>query len=393
MDHNLKLYLPFDEPDGTTAADFSASRNDATLSQGAELTKDAKIGKALSLNGGIAQTNYNVPYGSDFSIFCFVRPVTSQIGWILNFSGLNNYQEQWLDVREGQWYGLAFVRSGRTFSVYMDGRVVYSQSKDGTPVGFSLNEPGNFESHVLLDEVRIYDRAITALEILRLCQDTDVEYYINSVNFKDYGVEVSKSTGLVGQLEKKEGLTVSWDAYHGKVRDKKNPRFKERKITLECFIEAQSRTDFVSKVNAFFAQFDGSGTQRLRVEYDGTARPLVYEVYQSKGVDPSKTWGHFNNELMVGTFKLELDEDEPVKRVLRHVAAQAGSSVSFGFSSYKLLNVYWGDGTHTFGLSGQNQTSSHSYTEAGEYDIIITGVIEDITDFTTDAIVIWNKLK
>ena len=129
------------------------------------------------------------------------------------------------------------------------------------------------------------------------------------------------------------------------------------------------------------------------MDYDGTARPLVYEVYQSKGVDPTKTWGHYNNELMVGTFKMELEEDEPVKRVLRHVAAQAGSSVSFGFSSYKLLNVYWGDGTHTFGLSGQNQTASHSYTEAGEYDIIITGVIEDITDFTTDAIVIWNKLK
>ncbi len=393
MDHNLKLYLPFDEPDGTTAADFSASRKDATLSQGAELTKDAKIGKALSLNGGIAQTDYNVHYGSDFSIFCFLRPVTSQIGWILNFSGLNNYLEQWLSVREGQWYGLAFVRSGSTFTVYMDGRVVFSESKSETPVGFSLNEPGNFESHVLLDEVRIYDRAITALEILRLCQDNDVEYYINSVNFKDFGVEVSKSSGLVGQLEKKEGLTVSWDAYHGKVRDKKNPRFKERKITLECFIEAQSRADFVSKVNAFFAQFDGSGTQRLRVDYDGTARPLVYEVYQNKGVDPSKTWGHYNNELMVGTFKLELDEDEPVKRVLRHVTAQANSSVSFGFSSYKLLNVYWGDGTHTFGLSGQNQTASHTYAQPGEYDVIITGVIEDITDFTTNAIVIWNKLK
>lgn len=393
MEHNLKLYLPFDEPDGTTASDFSVNRNDAILSEGAELTEKARIGKALSLNGGKARTNYNVPYGSDFSIFCFVRPVTSQIGWLLNFDGLDNYQEQWLDVREGQWYGLAFVRSDSTFSVYMDGRVVFSQSKKGTPVGFSLNDANVFGDFGILDEVRIYDRAITALEILRLSQETDVEYYINDVNFKQYGVEVSKSTGLVGQLEKKEGLTVSWDAYHGIVRDKKNPRFKERKITLECFIEAQSRTDFVSKVNAFFAQFDGSGTQRLRVDYDGTVRPLVYEVYQSKGVDPSKTWGRYNNELMVGTFKLELEEDEPVKKVLRHVAAQANSTVSFGFSSYKLLNVYWGDGSHTFGLSGQNQTASHTYARPGEYDVIITGVIEDITNFTTNAIVIWNRLK
>lgn len=145
----------------------------------------------------------------------------------------------------------------------------------------------------------------------------------------------------------------------------------------------------MDKVNAFFAQFDGSGTQRLRVDYDGTSKPLVYEVYQSKSVDPAKTWGSYNNALMVGTFKLELTEDEPVKRVLRCT----GSSVSFTFSSNKMLNVYWGDGTHTFGLSGQNQTASHVYSAPGQYDIIITGVIEDITSFSTSAIVIWNKLK
>ena len=393
MDHNLKLYLPFDEPDGTVAADFSASHKNATLSQGASMTEDAKVGKALALGGGKATTAYDIPYSSDFSVTCFVKPLSSKIGWLLNFSGLDNYLEQWLDVRAEEWCFLAFVRSGSTFTVYLGSRVVFTQNISENPVGLSLNEPGVFESFGSLDEVRIYDRAITALEVLKLQAETDVEYYINSVNFKQFGVEVSNSSGLVGQLDKKDGLTVNWDAYHGKVRDKKNPRYKERKITLECFIEAQSRTDFVNKVNAFFAQFDGSGTQRLRVDYDGTARPLVYEVYQSKGVDPTKTWGHYNNELMVGTFKLELEEDEPVKRVLRHVAAQANSTVSFGFSSYKLLNVYWGDGSHTFGLSGQNQTASHTYTQAGEYDVIITGVIEDITDFTTDAIVIWNKLK
>lgn len=221
----------------------------------------------------------------------------------------------------------------------------------------------------------------------------DVEYYINGTNFKSLGVYVSGSTGLVGQLEKKETLTASWDNYHGKVRESRSPRYKERKIVLDCFIEAQSRTDFVDKVIAFFALFDGAGTQRLTVEYNGSTKPLVYEVYQGKSVDPSKTWGHFDSSLMVGTFKLELEEDEPVKKVLRFVATSSSRTVTVGFTSAKMLNIYWGDGTHTFGLAGQSQSIQHTYSAAGTYDIIVSGVIEDITNFSSTATVIWNKLK
>ena len=53
--------------------------------------------------------------------------------------------------------------------------------------------------------------------------------------------------------------------------------------------------------------------------------------------------------------------------------------------------VFWGDGTSTKGVSG-SKTITHTFLEAGEYDIVITGVIEDITSFTTNAIVVWNKL-
>ncbi len=396
MDTNLKLYLPFDDPDGTVAADFSTSRNDAALSEGAEFTKDAMIGKALSLNGGEAQTAYELPLTSVFSITMFVRTEGTKIGWLLNFGGLNNYREQWLDVRPDIWTFFAIVRDETEIKVYLDRRVVYVVSLDEgvSPIGLSINdEVAASESIALVDDVRVYDKALSATEILKLQAGTDVEYYINGRNFKEFGVQVSDSKGIVGQLEKKEGLSVDWEDYHGKVRDKSRPRYKERTITLECFIEGVSRGEFYDRASEFMAQFDGSGTQRLKVEYDGAAKPLVYEVYQQKAVDVTKTWGQHNRSLMVGTFKLELVEDEPVKRVLRCIAAEAETDVTVGFSSNKLLNIYWGDGTMTSNLSGTEQTITHTYTDAGEYDIIITGVIEDITDFTTDAIVIWNKLK
>lgn len=393
MDTNLKLYLPFDDPDGSVAADFSTNRNDATLSDGAGFSKDAMRGKSLSLNGGEAQTDYAIPFSSDFTVSMFICPKENKLGWLLNFSGVDNYKEQWLDVLAGTWYFLAFVRNGSSFRVYLDGQCVAAEMLSANPVGLSVNEPGFAESQSLLDDFKVFNKALTAKELLTMQRETDVEYYINGKNFKTFGVEVSDSSGIVGQLEKKDGLTVDWDDYHGKVRDTSRPRYKERTIQLSCFIEGVGRSEFLGRLQEFLAEFDTSGTQRLKVEYDGPAKPLVFEVFQKKAADVTKKWVRYNRELMVGTFKLELEEDEPVKRVLRYVAAQAESQVSVGFTSNRMLSIYWGDGTRTVNVSGSSQTVTHTYAQAGEYDIIIAGVIEDITSFTTNAILVWDKLK
>ena len=96
---------------------------------------------------------------------------------------------------------------------------------------------------------------------------------------------------------------------------------------------------------------------------------------------------------MVGKFKIKLVEDEPVKKVLRHIGTTANTTAQINVTSSKLLNIYWGDGTHTYNVSGTDKEVKHTYTEAGEYDIVITGVIEDITSLSTNAIVVWDLLK
>lgn len=393
MDTNLKLYLPFDDPDGLLAADFTTGRHDATLSGGATFSKDAMRGKSLSLNGGEAQTDYDIPFGSNFTVALFICPSKNRLGWVLNFNGVDNYKEQWLDVLPGTWYFLAFVRNGTSFRVYLDRQCVAAETVAANPVGLAVCDPDMESSLALVDEVRVWNRALTAVEILSLQKETDVEYYINGKNFKEFKVSVSDSKGVVGQLEKKDGLTVEWDDYHGKVRDTSRPRYKERTIQLDCFIEGVSRSEFLGLLNEFCAQFDAGGTQRLKIEYDGPAKPLVYEVYQKKAADVTKKWARYNRDLMVGTFKLELEEDEPVKRVLRYIATGAGQTASVTLSSNRLVNIYWGDGTRTVNVSGTERTVTHAYESAGEYDIIITGVIEDITDFSTNAILVWDKLK
>lgn len=393
IDNNLILYLPFDDPDGNTAYDFSKNRADAALTLGATHTKDAKIVKALSLNRGEATTSVALPFGSDFTMSFYAKTEKRKLGWMLNYNHLDSYQEQWLDVLPGKYTFFVFVKEGSVFRVYMDNELVYNETLIGTPIGFSFNDEDLEESNALIDDLRIFDVAKSVAEILELSAETDVEYFVNGINFKDYGVYVSKHSGLIGGLAQKDSLTVDWADYHGRVRDKKNKRFKERTISLDCFIEAKSRSAYVMAVMTFMAQWQKDGTQRLKVEYDGKAKPLVYEVDMPDEINPSEIWGRYNEDLMVGTFQLKLVEDEPVKRVLRHISATANSVSTITITTVKMVNIYWGDGAMTSNVSGTNTQVSHTYSDAGEYDIIITGVIEKITAMTTNDIVIWEDLR
>lgn len=393
VDKNLILYLPFDDPDGNKAYDYSASRADATLSDGATFTKNAKTGKALALNGGECLTTQAIPLSGNFTLSAYVMTTQNRLGWVVNLPGIDNYREKWIDVVPNQWYFIAFVRDSDTFRVYLDAECVYTTSLGGTPQGLSLCTDELLTTTAYIDEVKMYNVAQTEKDLLEAQADNDVEYYIDGVNFKDYGVYVSKSDGLVGRLAQKEPLQVDWDNYHGIVRDRQRKRYKERTITLECFLEASGRSAFVEWQNRFLSLFDGDGTHRLTVEYDGKTKPLVYEVGLYDETDITKTWGTYNTDLMVGTFKLKLIEDEPVKRVVRHISASDNSKATIKVTSTKLLNIYWGDGTHTYNVAGNETTVEHTYTLAGEYDIIIAGVIEDIESFETNDIVAWELLK
>lgn len=392
LDNNLKLWLPFNDPDGNVAYDYSVGRHNAGLSDGATLER-ISTGKALSLNGeGEALSDQAIPFTSDFTVYVALQPSQPLLGWLLNFSGMDKYLEQWLDVTPGKSVTLVFVRNGRDFSVYKDGNLVYNSTISENPVGLSVNDPNTIGCYAKIDEFRMYNVAKSLAEILKMgSRSDDVEYYVNGINIKDFGVYVSDARGLAGRLARKEALTVDWETYHGIVRDRKRPRFKERNIELECFIEASSRFMYIEQLNRFFSLFDADGTQRLKVDYAGMEKPLVYEVVCNDEADPNKKWGRYNDQTMVGTFVLKLVEDEPVKKVLRHIG-EANSTSTITLTSTKMLNIYWGDGDHSYNVSGTNQTITHTYTDAGEYEIIIAGVIEDITAFSTNEIVIWDNL-
>lgn len=393
-DKDLILYLPMDDPDNSEKAyDYSKSRADAQLSGGAHFSREAKIGKSLALSNGEAQTSKSIDFSGDFTLSLYVKTTSDKIGWLMNLPGVNNYLEAWIDVVPNTWVFLAFIKEGSTFTVYKHLTRMGMYELTATPVGFSINDPQiSGTDGVMLDEVMMFDSAKPVTEILDVSNHTDVEYYVNGMNFKDFGVHVSKSNGLMGQLERKEGYNEDWGSRHGVMRNHNYVRYKERTITLECFLEASSRAAFVEWQNRFFEQFRQKGTQRLVVEYGGSTKPLVYEVTMQAGADPEKEWGRYNEGLMVGTFTLTLIEDDPVKIVLRHITAQSNSTATVQLTTYSPLAIFWGDGNVTTRVRGEHLTVEHTYQDPGEYDIVIAGLVEEIKDFETSDIVVWQRL-
>lgn len=217
-------------------------------------------------------------------------------------------------------------------------------------------------------------------------------YKIDGVDFTNYNVYVSSSDGLLSRPKPKKNVSVDWPDYNGTVVDLSKKLYEPREIELKCFIKADSQSEFVAKCNTFLALFDKTGTRRLEVFIDNetTPKPLLFEVYSTDSIDVSKKW---SATTMVGTFTLKLSEPEPIKKVLKYTrTGTADKTVSVTFTSAKLLNVYWGDGSHTYDASGTAQTITHDYTVNGTYYIVVTGNIDEITSLTTTGVVVWNKL-
>lgn len=220
----------------------------------------------------------------------------------------------------------------------------------------------------------------------------EIIYELDRVDLSTYDVYVSASEGLLSRPRLKKPNTMSWQEYHGEVVDLSKRTYEPREISLECFIKAESQSDFVTKCNTFISLFDNTGTRRLTVFVDNeiTPKPLVYEVYLSDSVDVKKKW---RDGAMAGTFNLRLIEPEPIKRVIKYTrTGEADKTASITVTSSKLLNVYWGDGSHTYDVSGNAQTITHDFTANGTFYIVVTGNIDEIASLTTTGEIVWNKL-
>jgi hypothetical protein len=400
------IHLPMNESDNSSRAyDYSPNRNDGIVSGGANFVL-GKSGKAINFTGNgarcdVAMQSTQFILSSSFTFAAWVCANQLSVGSptkfivMFAFAGVENYHNYEVKIIPGAWYHIAMVRDGYSYIIYVNGVAMHTFTHTGTLTGFSINQDcysGDLGVGKV-DEVVAVQSALPAIEILGLMSTgTKQAYTIDGVDFKDFGVFVSDSDGIIDRPKIKTPRVDVWDNYHGEVVDMNHIYLEPRAITLSCFIKAGNRAEFLDKVFRFEQMFDSAGLHRLMI--DVGAKPLVYNVYCSDTIAVSKKW---NDALMVGTFKLKLTEPEPVKRVLKHyVTDNAGTEVcAVTIKSAKYLNIYWGDGSVDYDVCGDSstaQTIAHTYAAVGEYYPVITGCIDEIVSFDTTSIIVWDKL-
>lgn len=399
-DNNLILNMPFDEPNGSLVAyDYSQSRADGAVVQSNFVA--GRQGNCIEFTGeGYCEIPKNlIPLTGSFTLLGWLKGKNfpdgftgRKIGFFVRWDDINGYKETWVNLSSDTWGYFGIVKEGLKMFLYLDTQLIETITLPAQPTGFAfLQDICSTEyGYGYVDEVKVYNIALTQDQIAELLNSvTQLSYILDGTDFKEWDIYVSESNGILDRPKLKSPLKVDWDDYHGEVIDLQNKRVEAREITLDCFMKANGKIDFATKLNNFLDVFSKNGTQRLMIDIHPT-KPLVYEVYNESGVSVSKRW---NDELMVGTFSLKLKEPNPVKRVVRHQRiSEATKKLTITVTSNKALTIYWGDGKKDEDVYGENVTVDHEYTNEGIYYAIVAGVIEDITEFSTNGIIVWNKL-
>jgi hypothetical protein len=398
-DNNIVLNLPFDEMAGSTIAyDYSVNRADGTVVESNFVA--GKQGNCLEFDGnGYCQVSQNViSLAGNFTFLTWLMRgdypdgfTGKKLGFFFAWNDINGFRETWINLTDA-WNYVAVVKEGLSVRIYLNTQLIETITLPVQPTGFAfLQDIYSTEyGYGFLDEVRAYNVALTQDEITGLLNSiAQLAYYLDGVNFKDWDIYVSESDGILDRPKLKTPLKMDWDDYHGEIIDLTRKRIEARDITLKCWMKASGKMEFITKLNNFMDMFQSNGTQRLLIDIHPT-KPLIYQIYNQDGISISKRW---NDSLMVGTFTLKLREPDPVKRIVRHQRISEGTkTLTIAVSSSRALTVYWGDGTQTDDVYGQNVTVSHTYTNEGIFYAVISGVIEDITAFSTNGIIVWNKL-
>ena len=189
----------FDEGSGTAVSDASGNGNTGTISN-ATWTTNGKYGRALSFNGSSARVNVpnsaSLQLATRMTLEAWVNPTTVSAAWRdVIYKGTDNYYIEGTSAQGGapagggtfggaganataasalpanSWSHLALTYDGAALRLYVNGNLVATQSKTGTIATstsqLQIGGDGVYGQYFsgLIDEVRIYNTALTAVQI------------------------------------------------------------------------------------------------------------------------------------------------------------------------------------------------------------------------------------
>ena len=210
---HLVIHLPFDEGSGTAARDVSDGGNDGSLIDGPAWVAHPPFGSAVHIDGtkpGFVLVPYSPGLGirDDFTMAVWVKrsaldyygaflAKTDGLGSLFDFElyfapnedGGQNFIHFWSDgrgkrsstvrVRDTDWHHIAVTRAGETVTFYLDGTeggtATAAGSLNNNPFPLRIGTDGpdwsiNSMFEGSIDDVRIYNRALSADEVTALLQ-------------------------------------------------------------------------------------------------------------------------------------------------------------------------------------------------------------------------------
>jgi hypothetical protein len=216
-DPDLIGYWKFDETSGTTAQDATGNGNDGTLNGDPQWVA-GELGGALEFDG---EGDY-VDIGNDpifnitgqITVACWIKVSQFTDSWQAIFTmgddswrlqrqtttdnlcwactGVTGTPGDWwlygdVNVNDGEWHHTAGVYDGSKYYLYVDGDLDASKDTSGTMsissypvlIGANAQQSGR-EFEGLIDDVRIYKRALNETEILGVMSGGGAEYPLAS---------------------------------------------------------------------------------------------------------------------------------------------------------------------------------------------------------------------
>jgi len=91
-----------------------------------------------------------------------------------------------------------------------------------------------------------------------------MSWKLDDIDFEDFGVYVSKSSGVL-DLPRMVDKSTNWLDQDGRDfwQDIEDVKYEDREIVLSCFLLADGYETFKTKVAAFYAALSGVGKRNL----------------------------------------------------------------------------------------------------------------------------------
>ena len=192
-------------------------------------------------------------------------------------------------------------------------------------------------------------------------------YKINGTDISTLGVIVTDFSGLFDALEAKSVKTYEVASQHGVMVRNDGIRYKERTITLELLVIADTAASVISTLEGLMLAHSRIRLERIN-GYDVKIWDCVYDK------ETSREYYREDAERVT----IVLIEPQPIKNVYKSTGNFSLTSAPKSGSTQQPLLISCGDYT----LLENKRTGTHTHTYTDGYDshyVIVSGVLDEVT--------------